>query len=45
MHKKPKMPRHDRKKLRTQTDKYRGRLLMQFIIKSEEFLPSAKKGL
>ena len=35
MHKKPKMPQNDKKKLRTQTNKYSGGLPMQFIIKSE----------
>ena len=35
MHRKPKMPRDDKNNLRTQIDKYRGWLLMQFIIKLE----------
>ena len=35
MHRKPKITRDDKKILRTHIDKYRGGLLMQFIIKSE----------
>ena len=35
MHRKPKTQRDDKKKLKTQIDKYRGNYSMQFIIKSE----------